>query len=96
MRRSCYGVDADVARDPAGVYDVYIGLDDVDKLDRLCRERRLGPEARELMSRYSSIASRMFSSTSSMVSPWLWQPGREGTSATYPPVSSSSMTTSNS
>jgi len=38
-----------VARDPAGVYNVYIGLDDVDKLDRLCREGRLSPEARELM-----------------------------------------------
>lgn len=38
-----------MARDPAGVYNVYIGLDDVDKLDRLCREGRLSPEARELM-----------------------------------------------
>ena len=33
-----HGIEADVARDPMGVYDVYIGLDDVDKLDRRCRE----------------------------------------------------------
>ena len=38
-------------------------------------------------SRYSSIASRMFASASSLVSPSLMQPGKEGTVAVNPPSS---------
>lgn len=45
------------------------------------------------LSKYSSIASRIFARASSTVSPWLAQPGRAGTCTEYPPsVSLSSIT----
>ena len=44
-----HGVNADIARDPRGGYDIYIDYEDLDVLDRLCAERRLSPEAEELL-----------------------------------------------
>jgi len=44
-----HGIDADVARDPLGRYDIYVGFDDIDKLDRLCSEKKLSPEAEKLL-----------------------------------------------
>ena len=44
-----HGVDADVARDPQGSYDIYIDYEDLDVLDRLCAEKRLSPEAEKLV-----------------------------------------------
>jgi hypothetical protein len=42
------------------------------------------------------MASFTFFMASVSVSPWVWHPGRAGTIATYPPVSSSRSTTPNS
>jgi len=45
-----HGIHADVERDPLrGGSDIYIDLNDLDKLDRLCSEKRLSPEAQRLL-----------------------------------------------
>ena len=44
-----HGVYAEVAKDPLGRYDIYIDPSDEDKLDKLCSEKRLSPEAEKLL-----------------------------------------------
>lgn len=45
------------------------------------------------LSKYSSTASRILAKASSTLSPWLAQPGKEGTKAEYPPSASFSKMT---
>ena len=44
-----HGIRAELVRDPLGRYDVYIDVGDLDKLDRLCDEKSISPEAEKLL-----------------------------------------------
>jgi len=41
-----HSINADVTRDPLGKHDIYIDIDDLDKLNSLCMEGKLTPETR--------------------------------------------------